>query len=112
MFHQKLADLRSDRDLTQQELADALNVNVNTYGAYERGINRAPDEFKADVAVFFNVSLDYLLGLIPHPRPLHANTGEYFRLPAPLGSDSLRELGQYAYYLADKEKKQRKQQAK
>lgn len=106
MFHQKLAALRSDRDLTQQELADALNVNLNTYGAYERGINRAPDEFKVSVAAYFNVSLDYLLGLIPHPRPLHTNASEYFRLPAPLNVDSLKELEQYARYLAEKEKKQ------
>lgn len=37
MKYKRLRDLREDRDLTQQQVADQLFVNRRTYAAYENG---------------------------------------------------------------------------
>jgi len=64
-----LAELREDKDLTQQQLADLLHISNSTVSAYELG-NRVPS---ADTLVlfarFFGVTTDYLLGLTDDPAP-------------------------------------------
>lgn len=69
MIGERLADLRKDRGLTQQELADILNLTKYNISAYERDYNEAPDNVKIALATFFNVSVDYLLGLTDRPNP-------------------------------------------
>lgn len=61
MLGEKLKKLRSEKKLTQKELADILGIPRGTYAHYE--INkRAPDfELLKETAQYFNVSLDYLL---------------------------------------------------
>ncbi|MFT9496303.1 helix-turn-helix domain-containing protein [Anaerosolibacter sp.] len=62
MFGERLKELRSKKDMTQQDLANLLNVSPSTVGMYEQG-RRDPDtntiKFLSD---YFNVSTDYLLG--------------------------------------------------
>ena len=61
-FHQKLKVLRKKKGLTQQEVAELLNVGRVTYTKWEKG-NREPNfENLSMLACIFDVSLDYLLG--------------------------------------------------
>ena len=61
-FHEKLKILRKKRGLTQQEVAELLNVGRVTYTKWEKG-NREPNfENLSMLACIFDVSLDYLLG--------------------------------------------------
>lgn len=54
--------LRSQHDLTQQALADALSIGKSAIALYETG-RRQPDPETLDkIAEFFDVSIDYLLG--------------------------------------------------
>jgi len=55
--------------MSQQELASAINVAPSTVGGWESG-NREPD-FKTliSIAIYLNVSSDYLLGLSDNPEP-------------------------------------------
>ena len=39
--YQRIRDLREDKDLTQQQIADYLNLYLNTYRRYETEIGRA-----------------------------------------------------------------------
>jgi transcriptional regulator with XRE-family HTH domain len=63
MMYQRLRDLREDRDLTQQDLADLLKVSQTTYSRYESGALDIPSTSLIKLARFYKTSVDYLLGL-------------------------------------------------
>jgi len=59
----RLKELREKRRFSQDGLALKLNVSQSTISAYEIG-ERTPDlETLITIAKFFDVSLDYLVGL-------------------------------------------------
>ena len=60
---ERLKELREERDLTQRELAKKLGINGVTYLHYEKDQREPPLSLLADMAKFFDVSVDYLLGL-------------------------------------------------
>lgn len=68
MIGERLTDLRKDRNLTQKQLAEELNLTKSNISAYECEHNEAPDDTKIALAKYFNVSVDYLLGLTDHPN--------------------------------------------
>lgn len=62
MFGDRLKSLRKALGLTQKELGDKLNVSGRVIGYYESN-DRFPDkETLTNIADFFDVSVDYLLG--------------------------------------------------
>jgi len=64
MIGERLADLRKDKGLNQKDLAEVLGISLHTLSNYEREISTPDDEMKIRIARYFNVSLDYLLGLL------------------------------------------------
>ncbi|HJB99929.1 MAG TPA: helix-turn-helix domain-containing protein [Candidatus Flavonifractor merdavium] len=70
--YERIRNLRTDRDLTQQEIADVLHIKQNTYSQYETGILNYPLDVVITLAQFYGTSVDYLLGLTdemtPYPR--------------------------------------------
>lgn len=64
----RLKLLRESRDLLQKEVADKLGIKANTLSGYENG-TRSPDhKLLNDIADFYNVTVDYLLGRSDDPR--------------------------------------------
>ncbi|MGG0665529.1 helix-turn-helix transcriptional regulator [Viridibacillus arvi] len=62
MLGPRLKALRNEKNLTQKELADKINVSNVSISGYESG-NRTPDtETLQVIADFFETSTDYLLG--------------------------------------------------
>lgn len=61
MFSDKLKSLREDRDLTQLELAQALNVSRETVNGYENTTREPSFDIAIKIADYFDVTLDYLL---------------------------------------------------
>jgi len=59
----RLKELREEKNLTQKQLADKLGLNSVTYLHYEKSQREPPLSLLADIAKFFDVSVDYLLGL-------------------------------------------------
>ena len=59
----RLKDIREDNDISQKEMANILNVNRSTYSLWELGINIIPLKNLCCYADYFNVSIDYVLGL-------------------------------------------------
>lgn len=58
----KIALLRKERNLTQMELADMLNISYQAVSNWERG-ETMPDISKLpEIAQIFNTSIDYILG--------------------------------------------------
>lgn len=103
MIGERLLDLRRDAGLTQDQLAAALNINKHSISAYERDKNEPPDAIKAEIARYFDVSVDYLLGLTDDPRP-HAPVRNILRLPRDFPQQAMPSLRDYAAFLAEKYK--------
>ncbi len=70
IFGEILSELRKDRGMTQQDLANQLSVSVHTISSYERNLILPSDEIKIQIAKLFNVSLDYLFGVTPNPSKI------------------------------------------
>lgn len=70
-FYQRLKDLREDHDMTQTQVAELINTTTQQYNRYETGKRELPMHHFITLARFYNVSLDYLAGLIDEPRKLH-----------------------------------------
>lgn len=66
----RIKDLREDADLKQKDIADLLEITQQQYSLYENGKREILLHHFITLAKFYNVSLDYLAGLIPTPRLL------------------------------------------
>ena len=66
---QRIRDLREDKDLTQREVGEAVNVPQRTYAYYESGERMVPPHVLIALAQYYGVSVDYLLGLTDQRKP-------------------------------------------
>lgn len=62
-YYRRIRDLREDRDLTQQDIADYLEMKQSQYSRYERGIRDIPTDILIKLARYYKTSTDYILGL-------------------------------------------------
>ena len=69
--YQRIKDIREDRDLTQQQVAEILEIKQTQYSRYELGKQMMGIDKYIKLAQFYNISLDYLTGLIDIPRKLY-----------------------------------------
>lgn len=68
-YYPRLKDLREDRDLSQQQVADFLGMKQPQYSRYERGLRDVPTDVLIRLARHYNVSTDYILGLTNNSKP-------------------------------------------
>ena len=66
----RIRDLREDRDLSQAEVAKVLKTTQQQYSKIEMGKSDISGEKLKLLAKFYNVSVDYILGLIREPKTL------------------------------------------
>ena len=52
---EKLIKLRTEKNLSQKQVADALGVHINTYSRVERGVNNLSAPLLAKLAKFYGV---------------------------------------------------------
>ncbi len=62
-MYKRIRDLREDKDLSQSQIAGILNISQSTYSRYESGYLDVPSEVLIALSKFYNVSVDYILGL-------------------------------------------------
>lgn len=67
----RIRDLREDKDLTQKELAKILNCTQQTYSRYETGEITIDINNLIKLAIFYNTSIDYIVGLTDNPKPYY-----------------------------------------
>lgn len=65
----RLRGLREDRDLTQSDMAEVLNISQSTYSDYELGKINIPIISLRKLSEYFQTSVDYILELTDDPRP-------------------------------------------
>lgn len=61
VYYKRIRNLREDRDLTQRELAEYLNVSQKSYSRYERGERTIDPEILGRIATFYDTTVDYLI---------------------------------------------------
>jgi transcriptional regulator with XRE-family HTH domain len=71
MFGQRLKALRLEKGMTQQQLADVLEIEKSNISRFESGKQSPSSENKVKMAKLFNVSVDYMLGLSEHKTLNH-----------------------------------------
>ena len=69
MRYERIRSLREDNDLSQQQLADYLNISQRTYSYYESGEHNMPLTILVQLADYYRTSTDYLLGRTNDPAP-------------------------------------------
>lgn len=70
-YYQRLKDLREDADKSQTQIANVLKMKYQQYARYENGTREMPMHHFITLAKYYNVSLDYLAGLINTPEKLY-----------------------------------------
>ena len=60
--YRRIRDLREDRDLSQSKVAKMLGMSQTGYSKYETGENDIPTDILIRLALFYDTSIDYLLG--------------------------------------------------
>jgi len=76
----RIRDLREDNDLTQQQIAEHLDITPRKYSYIERDIMEPSKEMLVELAEFYNTSIDYLLGLtdVKEPYPKGRRWGDLY----------------------------------
>ena len=69
-YYQRIKDLREDRNLKQKDIAQLLGIEQTNYSRYELGKYMLGIDTYIILAKFYNVSLDYLAGIVDTPRKL------------------------------------------
>lgn len=64
----RIRDLREDRDLSQADIAKVIKTTQQHYSRMENGKSSISDERLILLSQFYNVSVDYILGLTNNPK--------------------------------------------
>lgn len=66
----RLRELRMQNSMSQKDFADIFHASQNTISQWENGTRKPSYEVAEEIASFFGVSVDYLLGKTDEPRTL------------------------------------------
>jgi transcriptional regulator with XRE-family HTH domain len=67
-FNENLRLLRKKNDMTQADLAKKLGISSSAVAMYERGEREPNFDTLKNIGVFFNVDMNYLLGMYNDER--------------------------------------------
>ncbi len=71
-MYKRIRELREDNDFSQKEIAKVLKTTQQFYYKYEKGIIPLTLERAKELAIFYNTSIDYIVGLtnekVPYKR--------------------------------------------
>lgn len=68
-YYKRLKDLREDSDLKQGDIAELLQTTRQQVSKWETGMQMMGVDKYVKLAKYYNVSVDYLLGLTDNPNP-------------------------------------------
>ena len=67
-LYQRLKDLREDRELSQNDIANLLGTTRQQVSKWETGVQMMGVDKYVKLAEFYNVSVDYLLERTNNPN--------------------------------------------
>ena len=62
-YTDRLEWIRNCKNITQKQIAEALNIKQQQYARYEKGVNVMPVTYLIKICQFLDISADYILGL-------------------------------------------------
>lgn len=74
-YYEKIKELRLNKKLSQQQVAELLELKQQQYQRYESGVQEIPLHLLIKLADFYNVSLDYLAGRSDEAPAAEKQTG-------------------------------------
>lgn len=93
-----MQELRKDKGISQAEIAKILGVSHYTISSYECNRSDPDDKSKIILARLFDVSLDYLLGLIDEPISFNRNENTIF-IPKSFNENDKQNVSEYIKFL-------------
>lgn len=108
---ERLRQLREEKEWTQEQLGEILNVSGATVNRYEKGLRNPAPETLIKLAEIFNISLDYLLGRINFrqpdqaaemPQKYHRNSEQISDMEEQLPDEARKELAYLKEYIIKK----------
>lgn len=72
-MHNRLKEMREDKDIKQKVIAKYLSCDQSLYSKYERGKREVPTEVIVKMAKFYGTSTDYLLYMTDESKPYPAS---------------------------------------
>ena len=72
MHFRRISDLRIDSGKTQKEIAELLQMHLEVYRRYEKGVREIPVWALLRLAELYHTSTDYILGRTDNPSPPRA----------------------------------------
>lgn len=98
MIGERLQELRKDHGMSQEQLAQTLGVSHYTVSSYECNRSDPDDKSKIIIARLFDISVDYLLGLINEPLSFDRNQ-KCIRIPSALSKEDIADVEKFIEYL-------------
>ena len=105
MFGERLKTIRAKNGISQATLATKLSVAQPTVASWEINRTSPPPEIITQLAKYFNVTTDYLLGNSPNPDPLPPDTATALKKVAELEAALAAERAEKAQILAESTEK-------
>ena len=68
-YAERIRGLREDRDKTQMDIAQLINVGQRTYCDYELGKTRIPVDSLITLAKYYDVDMNYICGVSDAKKP-------------------------------------------
>lgn len=98
MIGERLQELRKDHGLSQEDLAKILGVSHYTVSSYECNRSDPDDKAKVILAKLFDVSIDYMLGLIDEPLSFNRE-GRNVKIPNTFTDEEFNDIIKYIDFL-------------
>jgi len=109
MIGERLTKLRKQKGLTQDDLGEMLSLANTSISSYETGGSIPTEETLITMAKIFDVSIDYLVGLIDEPYSFQRENELVLRIPGEIPEEVKQTARDFIEFLAHKYKqKQRK----
>ena len=98
MFGERLKQLRREKNLKQEDLANIIGISKSSVSHYETDKDEASDKVKLAIARYFNVSMDYLFGIIDEPVAWY-HQDKFIRVPVNMNDDEKNMLLEFMAFL-------------
>ncbi len=100
----RIIQLLKANNKRQIELTDYLGISKNAFTNWKIGDNSSYMKYLPQIAEFFDVSVDCLLGKDPHPAGNNFTYALYNELAHDLSEDQIQQLKQFADFLRSSKK--------
>lgn len=104
MLSQQLKQLRNKQGMSQKHLADMLGISQQTVAKWEMGYSSPKPETLKQLTEIFNVSSDYLLGIMPKISDADLICALFGKTEG-ISDEMLSDVKQFAAFLMSQQKK-------